>query len=73
VASGDFSLAAFLSDYVSEIKNVDPLCSVHNFIAHSKYSTKMRPSPVVFEESIKSVERARLVLFPKPGPSSSPS
>jgi hypothetical protein len=66
IASGEFSLATFLSDYVSEISNVDPLCSLHNFIAHSKYSTKMRPSPVVFQESIQSVDRARLVLFPKP-------
>jgi hypothetical protein len=27
IASGEFSLATFPSDYVSEISNVDPLCS----------------------------------------------
>jgi hypothetical protein len=32
VASGAISLAQLLSDYVKEIRDVDPLCSLHNFM-----------------------------------------
>jgi hypothetical protein len=65
VATGEFSLAALLADYVAEIRNVDPLCSLHNFIAHSAYADRMRPSPVVFQTSLDTVDRAKRVLFPK--------
>jgi hypothetical protein len=34
-------------------------------MAHSKYNNKLRPSPVVYQQSIESLDRARLVLFPK--------
>ena len=66
IASSEFSLATFLVDYIAEIQTVDPLCSLHNFIAHSKYNGKMRPSPVVYQKSLETLDRARLVLFPKP-------
>lgn len=65
VASGAISLARLLSDYVKEIRDVDPLCSLHNFIAHSEYSSRMKPSPVVFGKSLETVDRAKAVLFAK--------
>jgi len=65
VSGSEFSLAAFLTDYLAEIQNTDRLCSVRNFMAHSKYNNKLRPSPVVYQQSIESLDRARLVLFPK--------
>jgi len=65
VSSSEFSLADFLADYLTEIQNVDPLCSLRNFIAHSKYNSKMRPSPLVFQKSMETLDRARLVLFPR--------
>ncbi|MCP3471800.1 hypothetical protein NLM33_25030 [Bradyrhizobium sp. CCGUVB1N3] len=67
VASGAISLARLLSDYVKEIRDVDPLCSLHNFIAHSEYSRRMKPSPVVLGKSLETADRARAVLFPKDG------
>jgi hypothetical protein len=65
VSGSEFSLATFLTDYLAEIQNTDRLCSVRNFMAHSKYNKKLRPSPVVYQQSIESLDRARLVLFPK--------
>lgn len=65
IASSEFSLTAFLKDYFSEIQKVDPFCSLHNFIAHSKYN-RLQPSPIVFQKSLEILDRARLILFPKP-------
>ncbi len=73
VSSSEFPLTAFLTDYLSEIQKTDPLCSVRNFIAHSKYNSKLRPSPVVLQKSLDTLDRARLVLFPKQDPAASPS
>lgn len=67
VAAGAISLARLLSDYVKEIRDVDPLCSLHNFIAHSQYASRMKPSPVVLAKSLETVDRAKAVLFPKEG------
>ncbi len=65
VASGAISLARLLSDYLKEIRDVDPLCSLHNFIAHSEYSSRMKPSPVVLGKSLETADRAKAVLFSK--------
>jgi hypothetical protein len=74
VATGEFSLAAFLADYAAETRDVDPLCSLHNFIPHSKYAGKMRPkSSLVFQKSIETVDRAKAVLFPKENDDGAPS
>jgi hypothetical protein len=52
VASGAISLPKLLSDYAKEIRDVDRLCSLHNFIAHSEYASRMKPSPVVLGKSL---------------------
>jgi hypothetical protein len=78
IAASEFTLTAFLTEYLAEIQNIDPLCSLHNFIAHSKYNSQLRPSPIVFQKSLEVLDRARLVLFPKadaaaPSPGNLPS
>jgi hypothetical protein len=65
VGSGAVPLAQLLSEYVREIGEVDRLCSWHNFVAHSKYASRMKPSPVVLGKSLETVDRAKAVLFLK--------
>lgn len=67
VSSGTIPLVELLSDYVKEIREVDPLCSLHNFIAHSKYLSRMKRSPLVFQKAIEVADRAKAVLFPGDG------
>jgi len=74
VASGELSLAAFLADYAAEIRDVDHLCSLHNFIPHSKYAGRIRPNnSLVFQKSLETVDRAKKVLFPKDAGATAPS
>ena len=67
VASSAIPLAELLSDYRKEIREVDPLCSLHNFIAHSKYLSRMKPSPLVFQKAVEVVDSTKAVPFPVDG------
>jgi hypothetical protein len=64
ISSGDLNLTELLSGYLAELTNVDPLCSFHNYIAHSRYGSQMRPSAAVRDKAIEILGRAREVLFP---------
>ena len=67
ISSGRLSLTDLLSGYLSELTNVDHLCSFHNYIAHSPYADQMQPSPIVREKSVEILRNAQEVLFPKVG------
>lgn len=64
IASGSLSLTELLSGYLAELTNVDELCSFHNYIAHSHYSSQMRPSATVRDKAIEILSCAQEVLFP---------
>jgi hypothetical protein len=53
-------------------RNADPLCSFHNFIAHSRYNSQMRPSATVKEKALEILACAQEVLFPEGQASLSP-
>ncbi|WP_342712553.1 hypothetical protein AAFG13_15660 [Bradyrhizobium sp. B124] len=65
IASGRLSLTDLLSGYLAELVNVDPLCSFHNYVAHSPYADQMQPSAVVRERAGEIIRNAQEVLFPK--------
>jgi hypothetical protein len=65
ISSGRLSLTDLLSGYLTELINVDPLCSFHNYVAHSPYAGQMQPSEVVREKSAEILRNAQEVLFPK--------
>jgi len=70
IASGELSLTELLSGYLAELTNVDPLCSFHNYIAHSPHNSKMRPSTTVKKKALDILTCAQEVLFPKDGETS---
>jgi hypothetical protein len=72
ISSGELTLTELLSGYLAELADVDPLCSFHNYIAHSRYGSQMRPSVTVRDKAIEILGRAREVLFPN-GPTPQPS
>jgi hypothetical protein len=67
VASGELSLTELLSGYLSELTSVDPLCSFHNYVAHSRYGCQMRSSVTLRDNAIEILSCAQEVLFPKFG------
>jgi hypothetical protein len=64
ISSGQLTLTELLMGYFSELIDVDPLCSFHNYVAHSAYAEQMKPSAVVQEKAVEILRNAREVLFP---------
>jgi hypothetical protein len=67
ISSGRHSLTDLLSGYLSELVDVDPLCSFYNYLVHSPFAQELRPSPAVLEKSREILQNAQDVLFPKDG------
>jgi hypothetical protein len=67
ISSKEFSFVDFLQDYIEEVSK-DPLCSLHNFIAYTKYNNFLRPGATVARTSFKVLDRAQSVLFSKSTP-----
>jgi len=57
-----FSIRQLLFDYTNDVP--DAFLSLHNFIAHSRYADKLKPSPHLREKSEGLLIHAQATLFP---------